>query len=216
MAYIHELEKMEPDAFRRQLRLLLADRTSPEAAGMFQVLMKYAHKRVINVSNRCGNKLAPSRQEEIVAEILLQLMDGGLARFRGGSLPELLAFVRTIADRSTWRAIKSTEREQAALAENDGALARGWTHAPKAPDELEILADTPLSEADQEYLLALMRAGSKAELARTAGVSRAAVTQRVQRILSRVEALTAGERMAHEVWMRQSARSVLEAGAGPD
>ena len=214
MSYLTELEQMEPDAFRRQLRLLLADRTSQEAAGMFGVLMKYAHKRVINVSNRCGGKLTPSRQEEIVADILLQLMDGGLARFRGGSIPELLAFARTIADRTTWRAIKSTEREQAALAENNGALARDWTSAPKSPDDMEILAETPLAQADQEYLLALMRAGTKAELARTAGVSRAAVTQRVQRIISRVEALSNGERMAHEVWMRQSARAVLEAGAG--
>lgn len=211
MSYLAELEHMEPDDFRRQLRLLLADRTSAEAAGMFQVLMKYAHKRVVNVSRRCGNKLAPSRQEEIVAEILLQLMDGGLARFRGGSLPELLAFVRTISDRTTWRVIKSTEREHAALAENDGELARDWTSSPKAPDDMEILAETPLAQSDQDYLLALMRAGSKAELARTAGVSRAAVTQRVQRIISRVEALAPGERMAHEVWMRQSARAVLEA-----
>lgn len=215
MSHLKELEEMDPERFRRQLRLLLADRSSPEAAAMFQVLMKYAHKRVISVSMRCGNKLPHSRQEELVADILLQLMDGGLARFRGGSLPELLGFVRTIADRTTWRAVRSTEREQNALAEGDGELARRWSSKPKAPDELEIDAETPLSETDQAYLIALMQAGSKAELARTAGVSRAAVTQRVQRILSRVEALPKGQRMAHEVWMQQTARMVLEEAA-PD
>ena len=40
MSHVHELEKMDPDRFRKQLRLLLADRSSPEAAAMFQVLMK--------------------------------------------------------------------------------------------------------------------------------------------------------------------------------
>lgn len=205
---------MPPDAFRRQLRLLLADRSSPEAAGMFQVLMKYAHKRVLVVSRRCGGKIPASRQEELVGDILFQLMDGGLARFRGGSLPELLAFVRTISDRTTWRAVKHAERERSALAENDGEIARRWSSSPKAPDDLEIDVETPLPDSDQEYLIALLEAGSKAELARIAGVSRAAVTQRVQRIVARVEALDDGERMAHEVWITHAARSVLEAGAG--
>ena len=214
MIGLPELEAMPPDAFRKQLRMLLADRASPEAAGMFQVLMKYAHKRVMNVSRRCGGKLAPSRQEELVADILLQLMDGGLARFRGGSLPELLAFVRTIADRTTWRAVKTTERERATLAENNGEIARRWSSTPKSPDDLEIDVETPLAESDQEYLIALLKAGSKAELARVAGVSRAAVTQRVQRIVARVEAMEDGPRMAHEVWIRHAARDVLEQGVG--
>ncbi len=211
MSKLRHLETMPPDDFRRQMRRLLANRDAPEAVAMYQVLMKYAHKRVLRVSGRCGGRLSPSRQEELVADILLQLMDGGLARFRGGSLPELLAFVRTIADRTTWRAVRAADRERATLAENHGEIPRGWSSRPRAPDDLEIDAESALSQADRDYLLALLRAGSKAELARAAGVSRAAVTQRIQRILARVEALSPGERMAHEVWLRRSARAVLEA-----
>lgn len=215
MLRLTELEQMEPDVFRRQLRLLLADRSTPEAAALFEVLLRYAHKRVAAVSQRCGNKIPASRQEELVADILLDMMDGGLARFRGGSLPELLGFVRTIADRTTWRSVKAIEREHRALAEGDGELARRWSSKPAAPDELELEVETPLDEKDQEYLISLLRAGSKAELARRSGVSRAAVTQRVQRIVSRVEALNEGERMAHEVWMQRHARIALELEA-PD
>jgi DNA-directed RNA polymerase specialized sigma24 family protein len=200
---------MEPGEFRRQLRLLMADRTTPEAAAMFQVLIRYVHKRVVRVCARCGGRIAPSRQEELVADVMLQLMDGGLVRFRGGSLPELLGFVRTIADRGTWRAVRGLERERAALAGADLDTVRHWTAIPPRPDEMELLADTPLSEGDQVYLIQLLRAGSKAELARRAGVSRAAVTQRVQRIRARIGALAEQDRMAHQVWMTRSARSVL-------
>lgn len=210
MLSLTTLETLSPDEFRRQLRRLVADRGSPEAAAMFQVLMRYAHKRVIVVSNRCGGRMPASRQEELVADILLQLMDGGLARFRGATLPELLAFVRTIADRTTWRAVRAEDRERNTFTEGDAELARDWTATLRPPDQTELVAETPLPEADQTYLLALLEAGSKAELARIAGVSRAAVTQRVQRIVARVEGMTFDQRIAHEVWLEQSARGVLE------
>ena len=67
--------------------------------------------------------------------------------------------------------------------------------------EAERVAESPLSEADQAYLRQLLAAGSKAELARRAGVSRAAVTQRVQRIRRRVAELAPRERSSHEVWL---------------
>lgn len=216
MITLTTLETLSPDEFRRQLRRLVADRGSPEAAAMFQVLMRYAHKRVVVVSNRCGGRMPASRQEELVADILLQLMDGGLARFRGATLPELLAFVRTIADRTTWRAVRAEDRERNTFAEGDHELARDWTASLRPPDHTEVVAETALPEADQRYLIALLEAGSKAELARLAGVSRAAVTQRVQRIITRVESMTLDQRIAHEVWMEQTARGVLERGLGTD
>jgi len=180
---------------------------------MFQTLMKYIHKRVMTVSRRCGGRLSPVRREEIVADVLLQLMQGSLARFRGDSLPELLAFVRVIADRCTWRVIQKLEKERKALNGVGSEEIKDWNHRPSAPDEhLEVVAESPLSEGDQNYLKSLLAAGTKAEFARVAGVSRAAVTQRVQRIRARIDALAAQERMAHDVWMKQSARAVLERG----
>ncbi len=204
---------VEPGAFRRQLRHLLANRGSPEAAAMFQTLMKYIHKRVMTITRRCGGRVSPTRREEIVADVLLQLMQGSLARFRGDSLPELLAFVRVISDRCTWRVIQKAEKERSALNGVGSEEIRRWNHRPSAPDEhIEVMAESPLSDGDQEYLKSLLTAGSKAEFARTAGVSRAAVTQRVQRIRARIDALATQERMAHEVWMNQAARDVLERG----
>lgn len=196
---------------RRRLRLLVADRHSAEAAALFHLLMRYVHKRVINVSRTCGNALQQSEQEEVVADVLLQLMQGSLASFRGESVPELLGFVRTIADRTTWRKVRRKEREQQALTGVGSEVIVDWTSTPPSPDRhLETVPDSPLSDNDQGYLLDLLRAGSKAELARRAGVSRAAVTQRVQRIRSRVAELAPQARMAHDVWLRQSARGVLE------
>ncbi len=208
MAHLDEI--LAPGELQPQLRLLLADRTSPEAAAFFHLLMTYVHKRTIAVSRHCGNALAASEQEEVVAEVLLQLMQGSLASFRGQSIPELYGFVRTIADRTTWRVIRRKERERRAL-EGEGADAvEGWQGRLPRPDaEAERVADGPLSDADQDYLRQLLAAGSKAELARRAGVSRAAVTQRVQRIRKRVAELGPQERSSHEVWLQRAAREAL-------
>lgn len=208
MAHLDEI--LSPGELQPQLRLLLADRASPEAAAFFQLLMKYVHKRTVAVSRHCGNALAASEQEEVVAEVLLQLMQGSLASFRGQSIPELYGFVRTIADRTTWRVIRRKERERRAL-EGEGADAvEGWQGTLPRPDaDAERVADSPLSDADQDYLRQLLAAGSKAELARRAGVSRAAVTQRVQRIRKRVAELGPQERSSHEVWLERAAREAL-------
>ena len=207
-----DFENLPPGEFRRRLRSLLSDRTTVESAALFDLLLRYVHKRVLRVTSRCGNKLVHSRQEELVGDVLLQLMDGGLARFRGDSLPELLGFVRTIADRATWRAVRGAERERATLEGVDRETLRGWTATLEAPDAVELDVDTPLDERDQTYLIELLRAGSKAELARRADVSRAAVTQRVNRIRARIDALGSQERMAHQVWMERKAREALELG----
>lgn len=198
--------------FNQRLRNIVADRHSPEAAAFYQLLLKYVHRRVITVARTCGGRLSESRQEELAADVLLQLMQGALARFRGDSMAELYGFVRTIADRSTWRAIRRMERERDLLRNAGTELLEDWSAPESRPDRhLELVPDSPLSETDQEYLRNLLLAGSKAELARQAGVSRAAVTQRVQRIRARIEALAPGQRMAHEVWLCQAARDVLEA-----
>lgn len=209
-------EFTEAGEFRRQLRLLLADRSSPEAAALFQLLLQYVHRRVVVVSRSCGNHLSHAQQEEVAGEVLLQLMQGALARFRGDTVGELYAFTRTVADRSTWRAVRRVERERNLLQGVGSEVSESWAAHPPAPDrDLELLPDSPLGDADQQYLRDLLEAGSKAELARKAGVSRAAVTQRVQRIRSRVAALAPGERMAHEVWLRHAARDAIDQGVEP-
>lgn len=198
---------------RPQLRLLLCDRHAPEARALFDVLVRYGHRRVALVSRHCGNALAEAEQEEVVGEVLLQLMQGSLSSFRGETLPELLGFVRTIADRTTWRAIRRRDRERNLL-QADSELAVDWTaNLPRPDAHLEVVPHSPLPEADQQYLLELLRAGSKAELARRSGVSRAAVTQRVQRIRARIAELSSMSRMAHDAWLNQAARRTLEAEA---
>ncbi|MBA2320414.1 MAG: hypothetical protein H0V89_04595 [Deltaproteobacteria bacterium] len=205
---IHEIGSSD---IRPLVRRLTADRHSAEAAALFQDLMKYAHRRVLGVSRACGRILTEPEQEELVGEILVQLLSGGLAHFRGSTVPELLAFVRTIADRTTWRAIRTAERDRrTAWRASSEAPERFTAQIPRPDQYLEIIPDSPLPEPDQVYLRALLEAGSKAELARRAGVSRAAVTQRVQRIVAKVVVLDSNGRAAHEVWMEHEARRALD------
>lgn len=205
-----EWRDIEDVDVRKQLRFLLADRRSTEARELFTLLSRYAAKRVAAVSRHCGGALAPSEREEVVSDVLLQLLQGSLASFRGSTVPELLGFVRTITDRTTWRVIRRRDRERNVLAANAIELTEDWTARLPAPDYgTEPIADSPLSPDDQAYLIRLLKAGSKAELARRAGVSRAAVTQRVQRIRSRVADLTDDAQMRHEVWLNQAARRVV-------
>jgi hypothetical protein len=196
------------DAFREQLGRITANRHTPEAAALYQVLFEYIVKRVRRTSSSA--RLSASEQEEVVGNVLLQLMKGSLASFRGGSLPELLGFVRTITDRAVWRRVRRLERERVALESAGVEGMERWTGAAPGPvDDVELLTDSPLSEKDQRYLVDLLRAGSKAEYARRAGVSRAAVTQRVKRIKDRITALGRQEQLAHEVWLEQQARAVV-------
>lgn len=197
----------EPKDIRRELRLLLADRSAPEARAMFEVLLRYIHNRVRHTTRSRQGRITPNVREELASDVLVQLMRGSLAAFRGETLPELLGFVRTVTDRTVWRAIRSSDREQMVDFEFDDERVAGPIGGPH---HAEFVGDSPLPSRDQEYLMELLQAGSKAELARRAGVSRAAVTQRVQRIRTRVDSLAANDKMAHEVWLHQAARSVLE------
>lgn len=195
---------------RRQLRLLLSNRRAPEARALFELLTRYVHRRVGAVSRQCGGALSMSEQEEVVADVLVQLLQGSLASFRGETVPELLGFVRTISDRTSWRTIRRRDRERALLQSEAVELVEDWSARLPAPDvNSERVASSPLSASDQAYLVSLLEAGSKAELARRVGVSRAAVTQRVQRIRNRVAELAADARIQHEVWLTQAARRVV-------
>lgn len=211
---MHLIDRDSTD-IRPLVRRLTADRHSAEAAALFQDLMKYSHRRVLGVSRACGRILTDAEQEELVGEILVQLLSGALAHFRGTTVPELLAFVRTIADRTTWRAIRTAERERrTAWRASSEAPERFTAQIPRPDQYFEIIPDSPLPEQDQTYLRSLLEAGSKAELARRAGVSRAAVTQRVQRIVAKVTVLDANGRAAHEVWMAHEARRAIDADPG--
>lgn len=196
------------------LRRILADRHSPEAAALFQTLLRYMHRRVGVLAHvQCDGLLGEADQEEVLAEVLYQLMSGALARFRGETMPELFGFVRVMTDRTAWRVAERKLRERSAverLAADDDAR---WTRRPApSPDAgFELTPDSPLAADDQRYLTALLQAGSKAELARVTGVSRAAVTQRIQRIQERIRSLGPRERASHEAWMQQQASVILDA-----
>lgn len=201
--------------FRRQLRHLLADRHTPEARALYELLLKYAHRRINGVAHTCWpGMFSASEREEIVADVLLQLMTASLAAFRGDSLPELFGYVRTIADRTLWRVASRRRRERQTLDAEAETIER-WSTAPPTPEEaVRLVPDIPLGDADQSYLRGLLEAGSKVEHARRQGVSRAAVTQRVQRIRRRISQLTADEQAAVDVWLHHTARQVLEMAPG--
>lgn len=202
------------EAFRETLRGLLADRHGPEARALFLTLSRYVEGRVRWFGrSRSSDLFGDADLEEIVGEIMYQLMAGSLAQFRGDSLPELIGFVRTITDRSLWRTARRRLGERAALDNVEVAdTLRERHYAPRRADELVLLLpDSPLDPKDQEYLEALFSAGSKAEYARQAGVSRAAVTKRVDRIRARIDAMTDDQRGAAEAWMAQAARKAVGA-----
>ncbi len=186
---------------------LLADRSSAEARALYLTLAKYIDRRVSRVSRaRYADLLPRARQEELVGEVLLELMRGSLVGFRGQSLPELLGYVRRICDRVCWRAARRVIRERDALEGEAGDVVRGWNAAAPDPEAAARMSpDSPFDDTDQAYLLALLEAGSRSEHARREGVSRAAVTQRLQRIRRRISQMSRLDRAAAEAWMRERA-----------
>lgn len=199
-------------ALRDQIRQLTADRQSPEARALYGTLAKYVQRRVQSVARHAASDLMTSAHiEEVVADVLLQLVTGALLQFRGHSIGELLSFVRTVSDRRLWRVIKrriNDKRMMAQLEPQDAA----YREASLRPDKLvQMVPDLPLPEADEAYLRDLLVAGSKAELARRNSLSRAAVTQRVQRIQKRIQNLQPQQKMAVDAWLRQAAREAIEA-----
>lgn len=197
----------ELTSIRPALEELLSNRHTIEARGLYTTLARYAHRRVERTARRRYNDVlsAPDR-EELVAEVLYQLMSGALARFQGHSTGELLAFVRTISDRHVNHAAHRRIRERDTLAGEMGDTVRGWVGKEPTPEEsIRLVPDCPLSKDDEDYLIALFRSGSRADLARDRGISRAAVTQRLTRIKSRIDSLPHTGKSDAEVWIEELA-----------
>lgn len=196
-----------PQNIRAELDQLLADRHSPEARALFTTLARYIHKRVNLVACRRYNDIfSEAEREEVVGEVLLTLMKGALGRFRGHSIGELTAYVRCICDRQVGHTARRRIKERDALLGDAGEAVRTWTAAAAPPDQLaQGLPDSPLAPKDADYLLALFAAGSQADYARAQGVSRAAVTQRIQRIKTRIDKLSPDDQITAEVWVRRTA-----------
>jgi hypothetical protein len=196
------------ESIQTELRLIAADRTSPEAQALFLTLTGYVDRRVRRITAaRYSDLLGAAEQEEVVGEVLYQLMAGSLAQFRGDTLPELLGFVRSISDRCVGRAARKRLRERTALDAEGQDEVRSWSGTMPHPDQaVHFVPASPLSPQDEGYLRALLHAGSRADYARSAGISRAAVTQRVQRIRSRIESLPEREQQAAEGWLHHEAR----------
>jgi len=197
--------------FQSQLRLLLSDRHNPEARAFYETLLRFAGERVRAVwAARYHNVLGQAELDEVVSEVGLQLVMGALSRFRGETLAELLAYVRTISDRSLGLCARRRLRERDLLQGVDSDCIRDWHGTiPGTEHAVENVPDCPLPEKDQAYLLSLLSAGSKAEYARLNNQSRAAVTRMVQRIQSRIDTLGSSDRDAVDVWMHHAAREAL-------
>ncbi|MFK7931482.1 MAG: hypothetical protein AB8H79_25105 [Myxococcota bacterium] len=202
-------------ALRDQIRQLTADRQSPEARALYGTLAKYVQRRVHNVIRHAASDLMTSAHaEEVVADVLLQLVTGALLQFRGNSIGELICFVRTVTDRRLWRVIKRRIQDKRMLSQLEPSDA-AHREASLRPDMLvQIVPDLPLPDADEAYLRQLLEAGSKAELARRQSLSRAAVTQRVQRIQKRIANLQPQQKLAVDAWLRHAAREALESQVG--
>lgn len=193
------------------LHCVLADRNGPEARALLERLLAYTDQRCRAVRRAAYRDLLSDEElEEVVAEVLKRLLTGALLRFRGDSLGELLAFVRVVTDRCLWQRAHQKLRERRALEGPTQELVRGWQGEHGSPPPLpELAQEPPLSAQDQAFLRELVVSMSKAEYARRNGVSRAAVTQRVQRVRARIEALSAREQAAVAAWLQRTARDVL-------
>lgn len=196
---------------QQQIRILLVHRHTPEALELYTMLMKYTYKRVIYITKSCGNdRLSSVEVEDIVSDVMLQLINGSLSQFRGQTIPELIGFVRTVTDRRIWRnrtkRINERELLKRMKTEQDSPFA---TSSTQPDDSFEFDPDSPLTQDDELYLAALIQAGSKAEYARQNQLSRAAVTQRVKRIIGRIEAFTQADQLAVDSWLRKVARKAI-------
>jgi hypothetical protein len=197
---------------REQLRFLISDRHTAESKALFVEILRYVDSRTKTLGRRCWADLLSSPElEEVASDVVLQLMSGSLAQFRGDTLPELIAFVRTITDRCVWHRAKKKIRERDALEGQEAETVRRWASVLQAPEEsVRMTAEVALSDEDQAYLRNLLEAGSKVEYARRHSVSRAAVTQRVKRITRRIAQLTQQERQVVQAWLMHEARHTIE------
>jgi len=196
-----------PNTIRPQLEQLLTNRRSPEAKALYVTLASYIDKRVKRTSRyRYANVLTMADQDEIVGDVVLQLVSGSLARFRGHTIGELLAFVRMICDRTVGHTARRRIRERDTLSGEAREDIAAWTPKSPQPDQvIRLVPETPLSEADAAYLTQLLQVGSQAALARDTGVSRAAVTQRLHRIRDRIAAMSPEGQQSTRAWVNATA-----------
>ncbi|MBN2798266.1 MAG: hypothetical protein JXX28_03900 [Deltaproteobacteria bacterium] len=196
--------------FRTQLQALLADRHTPEARALYELIARFVQRRIFSAASRCcSDTMGESDLDEVVADVMFQLVTTSLTAFRGETPNELYAFVRTVSDRTLWRTARARWRERETLADEAERM-EDWFARLASPEEaVRILPDPPLAEADQDYLRQLLDAGSKVEHARRHGVSRAAVTQRVQRIQQRIADMSTRDQETVEAWLEVTARQAL-------
>ena len=136
-------------------------------------------------------------------------MNGALVRFQGSTIPELLAFVRTLTDRTVGHSARRRIRERDTLEGEAREVVEAWNGTTGAPDlGVELSEHNPLNDQDTAWLQELFSAGSQARLARQTGVSRAAVTQRIQRIRARIRAMGPDQQLEAEVWARNHAYAI--------
>jgi DNA-directed RNA polymerase specialized sigma24 family protein len=194
----------------QQIQGLTADRQSPEARALYGTIARYVERRVFNVVRYSASDLFSSNEcEEVVGDVMLQLMTGALVQFRGSTIGELMAYIRTVTDRRIWRLTRRRVREKHFMQSME-ARDELNTESPRPDSFVREVPDVALSDKDEAYLRDLLRAGSKAEYARRMSLSRAAVTQRVQRILRRISALQPQQRMAVDAWLQHAARQAIE------
>ncbi len=189
-----------------QVRDVLTRRNSAEARALLEHLLRYVDQRVLAVWRyHCVDLVGSGERDEVVAAVMETLLIDGLARFRGETIRELLAYVRVVTDRALLHQARRRLRERRVL---DGQRLE-WGARCSGPEELvEQVPDVPLSEQDQDWLRRLLAAGSMAEHARREQVSRAAVTLRVQRIRGRIEALSRRDQDSVEAWLTEQAHVV--------
>lgn len=197
---------------QQSLRGVLANRHTPETRAFYEKLLSYIDRRARLIWRSCYRDLLSQAEiDEAVAEVLKRLMCGALARFRGETLNELFGFVRTITDRCVWRLAQKKLKERDALEGEGREHAEDWYGTVRHPEALvEVIPEVPLAEADQDFLQKLLEAESKVEYSRRHGVSRAAVTQRVQRIRRRIAKLDPEQRRTVDAWLHQQARAHLQ------
>lgn len=203
---LNKVDPWGPAAFSSALRALQTDPSSPDAIRLYQRLEQFVKGRVYRTGRyRYSDLLSNSALEDVIGEVLYQVLSGALRHFRGTSLPEALGFVRTITDRTLWRVARRRIRERDTLCDHKEDIQQWSVHSPRPDQGIIAVPSSPLCEADTRYLLSFLEAGSHATLARKLGVSRAAVTQRVQRIRSRIAQLTPEQQATTKSWLRQSA-----------
>ena len=201
---------MSPEDFQHQLRDVIARRDSEEARALQLLLMARIDRRVMGVlRRRTHGVVTDAEREELVGEVMVQLLRGSLAAFRGHTPAELFAYVRVITDRAVYRAAQRKLHERALLDAHAEDI-REWSASNETVGaRTRMVGDPPLTEADAVYLTQLLEAGSRAALARAQGVSRAAVTQRLKRIEARISSLAEPQQEAVDAWLLHTAREVL-------